>query len=227
MLIRLAFGASLCVALLLLTLQFFLSPLYLEVEYDYPGFPPPRPLSDDERYTASQAFLSYLNVENGGATLLSLGELRFGAQPFFNEDDLACIFRAKELRGTAFGLTFAAGVAAIALGLFMAADDFTKARRTVVAGAVGAFFACTLLSVLARFFFPAIAPLLRSLMAAETCDPGATGSLALIFPPAIFQDGLVLLALFTRFAAAAVALAAWLFGRLALVKPGPGDTPKR
>jgi len=215
MLIRLAFGASLCAALLLLTLQFFLSPLYLEMEYEFPGFPPPRPLTDDQRYTASQALLSYLNVENGGATLGSLGELRFGAQPFFNDDDLACIFRAKELRGSAFGLTFAAGVAAIALGLFMAADDFTKARRTVVAGAVGAFFTCTLLSVLARLFFPGIAQPLLSLMAAEACVPVATGGLPLIFPPAIFQDGLVLLALFTRFAAAAVALAAWLFGRLA------------
>jgi len=215
MLIRLAFGASLCAALLLLTLQFFLSPLYLEMEYGYPGFPPPRPLTDDERYTASQAFLSYLNVENGGATLLSLAELSFGAQPFFNEDDQACIFRAKELRGTAFGLTFALGVLAITLGLFMAVDDFTKARRAVIAGAVGAFFACTVLSVLARYFFPAIAPLLLSLMAGEACDPSATSGLPLIFPPAIFQDGLVLLALFTRFAAVAVALAAWLFGLLA------------
>ena len=215
MLIRIAFGASLCLALLLLTLQFFLSPLYLEMEYEYRGFPPPRPLSDDQRYTASQAFLSYLNVENGGATLLSLGELRFGPQPFFNDDDLGCIFRAKELRGTAFGLTFAAGVAAIALGLFMAADDFTKARRTVLAGAVGAFFACSLLSVLARFFFPGMSPWLLSLMAGASCDPSATSGLPLIFPPPIFQDGLVLLALFTRFGAAAVALAAWLFGRLA------------
>jgi hypothetical protein len=212
MTMRLAFGASLCIALLLLTLQFFLSPLYLEMEYEYAGFPPARALSGDQRYIAAQAFLSYLNVENGGATLLSLGELRFGSRPFFNDTDLACIFRAKELRGTVFGLLFGAGIAAIALGLFMAADDFTKARRTVVAGAVGAFFACTLLSLLARLFFPAIAPLLLSVIASGTCDPSATNGLGLIFPPAIFQDGLILLALFARFAAVGVALAAWAFG---------------
>ena len=71
MLIRLAFGASLCAALLLVTLQFFLSPLYLEMEYEYTGFPSSRGLSGAERYTAAQALLSYLNVENGGATLRS------------------------------------------------------------------------------------------------------------------------------------------------------------
>jgi len=149
MLIRLAFGTSLCLALLLVTLQFFLSPLYLEMEYEYSGFPPPRAVDTGQRYTASQALLSYLNVENGGATLRSLSELRFSAQPFFNEADQACIFRAKELRGTAFGMTFSMGVAAIALGLFMAADDFTRARRTVLAATLGAFFAYTLLSVAA------------------------------------------------------------------------------
>jgi len=211
-LIRLAFGASLCLALLLVTVQFFLSPLYLEMEYDYSGFPPPRAIDAGQRYTASQALLSYLNVENGGATLLSLAELRFGAEPFFNDDDQACIFRAKELRGTAFGMTFAMGVAAIALGLFMAADDFTKARQTVLAGAASAFFAYTLLSIAARLFFPSLVPALLALMADGNCDPSATGGLPLLFTPAIFQDGLVLLALFARFGAAAIALAAWLFG---------------
>src|SRR5438105_11384091 len=104
LLIRIAFGACLCLALLMLTVQFFLSPLFLEMEYEYASFPPPPgPLSRAERYTAAQALLSYLNVEIGGATLLSLSELRFGAQPFFNDADLACIFRAKELRGTVFG----------------------------------------------------------------------------------------------------------------------------
>jgi hypothetical protein len=215
MIIRLAFGASLAIALLLLTLQYFLTPLYLEMEYEFAGFPPARPLSDDQRYIASQSFLSYLNVENGGATLLSLSELKFGSQPFFNDTDLACIFRAKELRGTAFALTFGAGIAAIALGLLMAADDFTKARRMVIGGAFGAFLAFTLLSILARVFFGAIAPILLSALASETCDPSATSGLALIFPPAIFQDALVLLALFARFAAAGVALAAWLFGWVA------------
>ena len=212
MLIRLAFGASLCLALLLLTLQFFLSPPYLEMEYDFAGFPPPRAIDAGQRFTASQALLSYLNVENGGATLLSLSELRFGAQPFFNEADQACIFRAKELRGTALGMTFTMGVAAIALGLFMAADDFTGARRTVLAAALGAFFAYTLLSVAARVFFPWLLPPLLALMANGTCDPSATFGLPLLFPPDIFQDGLVLLALFARFGAAAIALAAWLFG---------------
>src|ERR671933_529931 len=93
----LAFAVSLCLALLLLTLQFFLTPIYLEMEYEFAGFPPPRPLTSDERYVAAQAFLSYLNVELGGATLLSLSELRFDSQPFFNGDDLACILRAKDL----------------------------------------------------------------------------------------------------------------------------------
>ena len=175
-------------------------------------------LSDSES-SASQAFLSYLNVENGGATLLSLGDLRFGPRPFFDDADLACIFRAKELRGLAFGVTFAAGIAAIALGLFMAADDFTSARRAVIGGAWAAFFACTLLSLLARFFFPTIAPLLLGFMAGPACDPAATSGLPLIFPAVIFQDGLVLLALFTRFGAVAIALAAWLFGRLLTLRP--------
>lgn len=214
LLIRIAFAASLSIALLLLTLQFFLSPLYLEIEYEYPGFPPPEPLSRTQRYTAAQALLSYLNVENGGATLLSLSELSFGDRPFFDDADTACIFRAKQLRGTAFGLTFAMGVAAIALGLLMAVDDFTRARRMVLAGAVGAALAYTLLSVAARAFFPVMDSWLLAFMADGACNPGATSGLPLIFPPAIFQDGIVLLALFARFGAAAIALAAWLFGLL-------------
>ena len=90
-----ALGLSLFFTLLLLTLQYFLSPLYLELEYEHAGFPPPRAISADERYIAAQALLSYLNVEVGGASLLSLGELQFGGRPFFNDSDLACSFRAK------------------------------------------------------------------------------------------------------------------------------------
>src|SRR5512143_2528771 len=95
------FTVLLAAALLLVTLQYFLSPLYLELEYEYPGFPPVRTITRDERYTASQALLSYLNVEQGGASLLSLEELQFGGRQFFNDVDLACIFRAKELRSYA------------------------------------------------------------------------------------------------------------------------------
>jgi hypothetical protein len=208
------FGAAFGMALLLATAQYFLSPLYLEMEYEYGGFPPPRPLSRDERYVASQAFLSYLNVENGGATLLSLGELRFASQPFFTEADLACVFRAKELRGSVFGLTFVLGIATIALGLFTAADDFDRARRMLLLSVFGVCLAYTLLSVLARVAFSGLAPLLAPLFASETCVLADVRGLPLIFPTEIFRDGLVLLALFARIEALAIGAAGWLFGLL-------------
>src|SRR6476646_3686423 len=97
-LVAIGFGLSFGTALLLLTMQYLLSPLYLELEYEFAGFPPPRGIDREERYVASQAFLSYLNVENGGATLLSLSGLHFDNQRFFSEGDLSCIFHAKELR---------------------------------------------------------------------------------------------------------------------------------
>ena len=211
-LLPVAFGADVCAALLLVALQFFLSPLYLEMEYEYVGFPAPQRISRDHRYVASQAFLSYLNVELGGATLLALGELRFGASPFFDESDLACIFRAKELRGTAFGLTFALGAAAIALGLLMAADDFDRARRVVIVSAFACILVYTLLSLLARFAFDAVAPSLLAVVTSETCVPTDVSGLPQIFPPMIFRDALVLLALFARFAAVFVVALAWVFG---------------
>lgn len=208
----LGFVVALCLALLLLTLQFFLTPIYLEMEYEYAGFPSPRALTSDQRYIAAQAFLSYLNVEIGGATLLALSELKFDAQPFFTEDDLGCILRAKELRASLFGWTFVMGVVAIALGLFMAADDFERARQTVMVSAVAAILIYTLLSLVARLAFDQVMPLLLSLMQNETCAPTRVQGLPQLFPPAIFRDALVLLALFARFEAAFIALLAWLFG---------------
>ena len=209
------FGAAFGLALLLLTLQFFLTPLYLEIEYEYPGFPPPQPLSSDQRYTASQAFLSYLNVEGGCATLLSLSELSFGRQPFFSDGDLACIFRAKELRASAFGLTFVLGVVTIAAGLFIAADDFDRARRAVLISAFCACLAYTALSIVGRLAFDQLSPLLFSLISSSSCTAGAVRGLPEIFPPAIFRDAFVLMALFARFEAVVLGAAAWLFGRLA------------
>src|SRR5947207_3369972 len=127
MFLRIAFALSLTLALLLLTLQFFLTPLYLEMEYDYAGFPAAAPpVTSDQRDFAAQAFLSYLNVEVGGATLDSLGELRFGAAPFFNDADLACMLRAKAVRAGLFAATFGAGILTIALGLLIAVDDFAR-----------------------------------------------------------------------------------------------------
>ncbi len=212
-----AFGVSFGLALLLLTLQFFLTPLYLEMEYEYPNFPAPQPLSSDQRYIASQSFLSYLNVETGGATLLSLSELRFDQQPFFSDGDLACIFRAKELRASAFGLTFVLGIVAIAAGLFIAADDFERARRMLILSAFGACLAYTAISVLARLAFDPLASLLFALISSPTCTAGAVRGLPEIFPPAIFRDALVLMALFARFGAVVLGAAAWLFGRMARV----------
>ncbi len=207
-----AFTVLLAAALLLGALQYFLSPLYLELEYEYAGFPPAQTITRDERYTASQALLSYLNVEQGGATLLSLEELRFGGRPFFSDGDLACIFRAKELRGYAFALTFVTGAAAIALGLFLAAGDFSRMRRHVMLSAYIAILSYTALSILAQFWFGPLSAFLLPFVASGTCVPSATAGLSIIFPPAIYRDGLVLLALFSRFLALAVIVLAWLFG---------------
>ncbi|MBI3732393.1 MAG: hypothetical protein HY259_02910, partial [Chloroflexi bacterium] len=212
--LRLSFGAALGLALLLLTLQFFLTPVYLEMEYEFAGFPPPSPLTSDQRYTAAQAFLSYLNVEIGGATLLSLSELRFDHQPFFANDDLACILRAKAVRGSAFGLTFVMGLAAIALWLFMAADDFERARRALITSAAALILIYTAFSLLARFAFPALAPLLAMALAAGSCAPARAAGLAQLFPADIVRDALVLLALFARFEAAVIIAGAWGFGKL-------------
>ncbi len=213
MVLRLAFAISLAVALLLLTLQFFLTPVFLEMEYEYAGFPaPPRPLTSDQRYIAAQAFLSYLNVEIGGATLRTLSELKFDGTPFFNESDLSCVFRAKELRASFFGYTFIAGVLTIALGLFMAVGDFERARRTVIVSALGAILLYTGLSVVVRVGFANLTPPLLSVVASATCDPARVSGLPQIFPPMIFADALISWMLIARYAAAAVALFAWLFG---------------
>jgi hypothetical protein len=211
--LRIGFGIALTLALCLLTLQFFLTPVYLEMEYEYSGFPPPPPpVSGDERYFAAQAVLSYLNVEVGGATLQSLSELRFGDRSFFNDADLACILRAKELRASLFGATFGAGVLAIALGLWMAVGDFEQARRSVILAAFAAALAYTALSLWARWAYAGSAPSLLSLFAGGGCRPVEVQGLPQIFPPAIFYDGIVLLALLARYAAALVALLAWAFG---------------
>jgi hypothetical protein len=216
-----AFTVLLAAALLLATLQYFLSPPYLELEYEYPGFPAVRAISRDERYIASQALLSYLNVEQGGATLLSLEEIQFGGRAFFNDGDLACIFRAKELRGYAFALTFVTGAAAIALGLFLAAGDFSRMRRHVMRSAYIAILLFTALSVLAQFAFAPMSAFLLSIAAGGTCVPSETAGLPIIFPPAIFRDGLVLLALFGRLLALAVIVLAWLFGFVARMSARP------
>lgn len=209
------FTLLMTVALLLVTLQYFLSPLYLELEYEFAGFPPARVISRDDRYVASQALLSYLNVEQGGATLLSLEEMQFGGARFFNDSDLACIFRAKELRGYAFALTFVSGAVAIALGLFLAAGDFSRMRRHVMFSGFIAILFCTALSLMAQFAFGPLSAYLLSLVAGYACVPAETGGLPLIFPPQIFRDGIALLALFSRgFALALIALA-WLFGFVA------------
>jgi hypothetical protein len=216
MFLRIAFALSLTLALLLLTLQFFLTPLYLEMEYDYAGFPaPPPPVTSDQRYFAAQAFLSYLNVEVGGATLESLGELRFDNAPFFDDADLACMLRAKSVRAGLFASTFGAGVLAIALGLVMAVDDFERARRTVILTAFAACVIYTGFSVIVQVGFARLAPQLLSQFAGSGCQPAAVRGLAQVFPSMIFYDGLVLLALFARFAAALVALLAWAFGFVA------------
>jgi hypothetical protein len=207
-----SFSVTLSLALLLLTLQFFLTPLYLEMEYEFAGFPASRPLTSDERYIAAQAFLSYMNVEIGGATLLSLSEIKHAAQPLFNADDLGCILRAKELRATAFGLTFVTGLVTIAIGLFLAVDDFERTRHIVIVGALTAILVFTGLSLLVRFFFEALTPLLLALIAGDSCAPATVSGLPLIFPPMIFRDALILLALFARFVALFVAVLAFLFG---------------
>ncbi len=213
-LLALAFGATLCLALLLLTLQFFLTPAYLEMEYEFVGFPSPHPLSGDQRYIAAQSFLSYLNVEIGGATLLALSQLQFGNQLFFNEDDLGCILRAKEVRGAAFGLTFLMGAVTIALWLFMAVDDFDWALRVLITAAAAGILIYTALSLLTRFFFPSLVPLLLNVVTTSTCVATQVRGFAQIFPSMIFYDGLILMFLFTRMEAAIIMLSAWLAGAL-------------
>lgn len=220
------FTVLLAAALLLVALQYFLSPLYLELEYEFSGFPPVRAITRDERYIASQALLSYLNVEQGGATLLSLEELRFNGRPFFTGADLACIFRAKELRGYAFALSFVAGAAAIAIGLFLAAGDFSRMRRHVMLSAFAAILVFTALSVLAQFAFGPLSAFLLSFAAGGTCVPSETAGLPVIFPPAIFRDGLVLLALLSRLLALAVIVLAWLFGLVVRVLSRPRAAPQ-
>ncbi|MBI5876720.1 MAG: hypothetical protein HZB53_03640 [Chloroflexi bacterium] len=209
------FALLLMAALLLVTLQYFLSPPYLELEYEYAGFPPVRAISRDDRYVASQALLSYLNVEQGGASLLTLEELQFDGRPFFSPGDLACIFRAKELRGYAFALTFVSGAAAIALGLFLAAGDFNRMRRHVMFSAFVAILLFTALSLMAQYAFGQLSAYLLSLAAGGACVPAETAGLPIIFPPAIFRDGVALLALFSRGLALIIIVLAWLFGFVA------------
>ena len=222
-LVAIGFGLSFGMALLLVTMQYFFSPLYLEVEYEFAGFPPPRGIDRDERYVASQAFLSYLNVENGGATLLSLSEMHFDDQRFFSEGDLSCIFHAKELRGTIFGLTFIMGVVAIALGLFSAADDFDRARRMLLLSVFGVFLVYTLISIAARVDFDVLVPMLTSFVANGTCTTADVRGLPQIFPPMLFRDGLVLLALFGRAEAVLIGSVGWLFGIGAKRLGGPAS----
>jgi hypothetical protein len=208
--LRLAFILTLCLALSLVTAQLFLTPLYLEFEYEFSGFPRAQTITSDQRYIAAQAFLSYLNVELGGATYQALSELQFGAQLFFNEDDMACILRAKEVRGGTFSLTFIMGVAAIALALFMAVGDFDGTRRMVMGSAAVIIIVCTALSVLVRLAFPSIAPLLLAWFASHDCVPAQAHGLAQLFPSAFFRDALVFIALLVRAEALLIIVIGWL-----------------
>jgi hypothetical protein len=211
--LRLAFTCALCLALTLVTLQLFLTPLYLEFEYEFSGFPQAA-VTSDQRYVAAQALLSYLNVELGGATYQALSELQFDASPFFSDDDLACILRAKAVRGFAFSLTFISGIAALALALFMAVNDFEDARRSVLDGAASLIVLFTGLSLVARLAFPSVAPWLLALVASRDCVTAQAHGLAQLFPAAFFRDALVFLALLVRAEALLIIVVAWLVGWL-------------
>ncbi len=123
------------VLLVLIGARLVMSPLFLQFEYNLPGFSPdPYGFTQEDRLTYAPYALNYLL---NGADITYLGDLKFpDGSLMYQAPELRHMSDVKVVTQAAFGIALVGGLLALAAGFYLARTDRAALRKALFYGAL-------------------------------------------------------------------------------------------
>jgi integral membrane protein (TIGR01906 family) len=228
LLARVAQGAimiSFPLLLVLIAVRLVMTPLFLQVEYNRPGFPAdPYGFNRQDRLQYAPYALDYLL---NGAGIEYLGDLRFAdGTPLYNENELHHMYDVKQVTQVAFAAAVIGGLIALAAAGYLWRRGRDELRRALFFGALFTLAIVAAIIILAvfnwEFFFVTFHQLFFQ---SGTWYFPTSDTLIRLFPEQFWFDAAIAIGSMTVLVALLVFGITWRLGRSAalLTPPVRGD----